>query len=532
MMENKTNKCCYTLRTPVHVGSGEKLGKIDFVSDKNRCIVIDIDSLLLEIRDNSSAINEFSDGDVRIADFLKRHRISLASIQKYSIHNPDKIDPARSPIQEIIKTGMGNPFIPGSSIKGAIRTVILWHLVSATGEKIISDLLDGIIKSNVKKEQADEDIDKHFFGDDPNHDFLRGLQVGDVEFKLPDLRLVESKILNLDNQTSSGWKKMGKNGFTSADPKKATSIFSEALNDGAVSTGRIKIDDFLFDDPVCLKELDFSDTKKGLLSGLPEKCNQFARDFIESEIKFYAKCKMEDMVKFYTDLQSEIPEDNKFFLLHLGWGSGWRGMTGNWIGEKSLVRFRERFELGKLICPICPKCGKKTKPNKHKKGYSSCFECKKSFSTKLFPVFPKTRKIAFNNGNPAYPFGWIKVEKIQPEEAAAKVSQKALESEPVIQSEFIANYEKFRLRPSPDNFKNFIEKIKPEESDELKELSFIKMKGVINIGFVMPLIECETSEDIKQIIAGKLLRLIKKGKKWNSEKNDKYRQVENMASKT
>lgn len=527
MTENKNNYYHYTLKTPVHVGSGQKLGKTDFVFDKNQCIVIDIDSLLDKIKNNTSAINEFSYGGIKIDVFLRKYKISSTNVQKYSIHNPDKINPGT--IQEIIKTGMGNPLIPGSSIKGAIRTVLLWNfLIKASNEGKVSDLIDGIIKSNVKNEQADGDIDRHFFGCNPNHDFLRGLQVGDVEFKISDLSLVESKVLNLTDKNILEWKNMKKK-FNSPYPRNATPIFSEALKKGALSSGRIKLDEFLFNEPACQQELGFSDEKKNLLSSLSKKCNEFAKNFINSEIQFYKKYKKEDMVKFYTDLRSEIPEDGKSFLLHLGWGSGWRGMIGNWIGEESLEKIRKRFGLGKLICP---KCGKKTKLNKHRQGYSYCIDCDKNFPTKLFPVFPKTRKIAFNNGNPAYPFGWIKVEKIQPKKAASKVSQKILESEPVIQSKFISNYEKFRLRPSPDNFKNFIEKIKPEESDELKELSFIKMKGIINIGFVMPLIECETSEDIKQIIAGKLLRLIKKGKKWNSEKNDKYRQLENMASKT
>lgn len=494
MTENKTNNYRYTLKTPVHVGSGEKLGQIDFVSDKNRCIMIDIDSLLEKIKDNTSAINEFSDGGVRIDAFLKKYKISSTNIQKYSIRNSDKINPHN--IQEIIKTGMGNPLIPGSSIKGAIRTVILWHLISAADEKKVSELVDVIVKSGVKKEQADGDIDRHFFGHDPNHDFLRGLQVGDVEFEISDLTLLESKVLNLTDENSFGWKTMGRNGFTGTNPKKATSIFSEALKQGVASIGRIKIDEFLFNEPVCQQELRFPDEKKRLMSSLHEKCNEFAKNFIDTEIEFYKSCKMEDMVKFYTELLSEIPEDNNAFLLHLGWGSGWRGMTGNWIDKKKIEQVRNKFRLGKSG----------------------------------FPVFPKTRKIAFRNGSPASPFGWIKMEKVQTEKGTAKPSGKNSKPEPLIQSEFIANFEEFRLKPSPENFKEFIGKIQPEDINELKELSFKKMKGSINIGFATPFLECEVSEDVKKVIASKLLEVINIQKNWNSQKVDKYHQLENMAS--
>ncbi len=484
MMENKNNNYRYTLKTPVHVGSGEKLGKTDFVSDKNRCIVIDIDSLLDKIKDNKSAINEFSDGDIRIDAFLREHKIKPADVRKYPIHNPDKINPYN--IHEIIKTGMGKPFIPGSSIKGAMRTVLLWHLVSAADEKTVSDLIDGIVKSGIKKERADSDIDKYFFGSDPNHDFLRGLHAGDVEFEISDLNLVESKVLNLTDEKSFGWKKMGGKNFT--NPKKATSIFSEAVKIGSSSNGRIKIDAFLFNEPVSWQELKFSDEKKNLLLSLPEQCNEFAKNFINSEIEFYKSCKMEDMVKFYSELLNEIPEDNNAFLLHLGWGSGWHGRTGNWIDEKKIGDVKKRFRLGKSG----------------------------------FPIFPKTRKIVFGNGSPLSPLGWIKIEKVQ--------SETKLKPEPVIQSKIIANFEEFRLSSSPENFKKFVEKIKLEELNELKELSFKKMKGLINIGFITPLVECECPDEVKNIIAVKLLEIIKVRKKWSSQKIEKYHQLESMAS--
>ncbi|MDM8552442.1 type III-A CRISPR-associated RAMP protein Csm5 [Desulfobacterales bacterium HSG2] len=227
------------------------------------------------------------------------------------------------------------------SIKGAIRTVFLWHLIQSTD---IRPALEGIIRSRVSDQRADDALDKKLFGKTPNYDFMRGLQVGDVEFPLSDMRVVESKVFNLTDK-SGGWKKMGRNGFTGQDPKKATSLYCESLNPGSVSTGKMKTGDFLFDDPLA-KGLKFSDNKKELLAHLPEKCNAFARHFIANEITFFEFCKMGQMVNFYSRLQEEIPEDNAGFLLHLGWGSGWRGMTGNYMDADMLKKLRVRFNLG------------------------------------------------------------------------------------------------------------------------------------------------------------------------------------------
>jgi len=493
MKEKSSEEYRYTLKTPVHVGSGEKLGQIDVILQRNQCIVIDIESLLQELKDNTRALNEFADGRFNISDFLKQYQISPASVQKYAIQNPDNIKSRYINIQENIKTGMGNPIIPGSSIKGAIRTVLLWHLLQSGDERKISILIHNALNSDAKKEKAAGSLIKEFFGPNPNYDFLRGLHVGDVQFQMTDMQLVESKVLNLIDPNIFGWKKMGRDGFTSSDHKKATPIFCEALGEGATATGRLKIDDFLFENRTCVKELGFFNNKE-LLAKLPERCNGFAKAFINSEIEFFKNCKMQAMVKFYSDIRNEIPEDNKAFLLHLGWGTGWKSMTGNWIDDESLIQIRERFDLGK---PICPKCGEKTKPDKKKKGHSFCFACKDSHLTNMHPIFPKSRKVAFIKGWPLFPFGWLKVERILPDEVDTKFPQKAPQPEPVPQSEFKTNFEDFRLKPSPENFRAFIEKIMPDEVPELKELSFKTMEGSINIGFVTPLLESNISEDIK-----------------------------------
>jgi len=492
MKEIGINEYRYILKTPVHVGSGEKLGQIDFTLSRNQCIVIDIDSLLQKLKDNSQALYEFSNENIRLDNFLTKYEISPSQIQKYTIDNPDKIRPRD--ILENIKTGMGRPLLPGSSIKGAIRTILLWYLIKTSNDKTISGLIKSIINSSVKKEHADSKIDNYFFGSDPNHDFLRGLQVGDVEFKVADMKLVETKVLNLKDSNSFGWKKMGRQGFTNPDHKKATPIFCETIREGATSDGRLKIDDFLFENFLCAEELGFSD-KKELLASLPDKCNEFSRAFIDSEIKFFDNCKMQEMVKFYSNLRNEMPRDNKAFLLHLGWGTGWKSMTGNWLNDEVLEKLRKRFLLGKF----------------------------------MLPVFPKSRKIAFIRGLPLLPFGWIQVERLHANEADAKTAEKSKQTVEVSKSEFIKNFDEFRLRPSPENFRAFIENIKPEQISELKELSFKTVKDSINIGFVTPLLESNIPEDIKKILARKLLEIITMGKKWSKNKVEKYHQLENIA---
>jgi CRISPR-associated protein Csm5 len=494
MKEKESQKYSFAIKTPVHIGTGERLGRMDFILQGNLCVIVDFDKVLFEFKDKPEALNKFEEEGFAMRDLSLKYKIAPAMVQKYSLHNPGNIRPFN--IQEMIKTGMGNPLMPGTSIKGAIRTVLLWHLFEEKNKKETANILKRILDSEVKKEQADDELDHFLFGPDSNHDLLRGLQVGDVEFKLSHLQLLESRVLSLEGNNGFGWKKMGKGGFNTPDPKKATPTCCESLSPGAVSVGRLKLEGFLFDNSLAKRELGFSD-KKELLVNLPEKCNQYAKVFIANEIDFFESCNMEEMVNFYNALQKEIPEDKGFFLLHLGWGSGWRGMTGNYLSEADLIDFRKRFSMGE----------------------------------KSFPVFPKTRKIAFENSKPKYPLGWIKVEKIK--EGVSKKDQpiEIITTKPKAppQSELMKNFEEFRLSPSPGNFRKFIEKIKPDEIDELKRLSFEKLRESINIGFVTPLIECEASDEIKKVLAGKFLEFIKKSKKWKGAKLEKYNNLKAMA---
>jgi len=99
------------------------------------------------------------------------------------------------------------------------------------------------------------------------------------------------------------------------------------------------------------------------------------------------------------------------------------------------------------------------------------------------------------------------------------------------ESDLMKNFNDFRLSPSPDNFGRFVKRIRLEEMEEVKDLSFKEMKGLINIGFADRLIDSEINEDLKIIIAGKIFNLLEKNKKWKQKKLESYRSLEILANK-
>lgn len=78
-------------------------------------------------------------------------------------------------------------------------------------------------------------------------------------------------------------------------------------------------------------------------------------------------------------------------------------------------------------------------------------------------------------------------------------------------------------------FTEFIKGVKDNEIEVLKSISFKGMESVINIGLVGTLESAEASEEIKKIIAQKMLKVCKEPDKKYAEKLEKYKKLQAMA---
>jgi len=124
-------------------------------------------------------------------------------------------------LRPMIRNGMGYLFIPGSSIKGAIRTAIAYHLLrhperyKITADNRVSEIEKrlkqklGELSNKHKQKFADDDLfmdslfsnfslkyqDRTFFGKSQNTDILRCLKVSDCD------SLIEDTVLSRTNQS-------------------------------------------------------------------------------------------------------------------------------------------------------------------------------------------------------------------------------------------------------------------------------------------------------------------------------------------
>ena len=129
--------------TPLHIGNGEKWLSFQFFLYNGKIYFFDFDALrnafskVLQREKMESLLTYHwsenkdkgrnKDGDSILAKFLKNHGKSPAHIiqyAKYSLVCPSiKVG---GEVESFIKFGEKNVFIPGSSVKGAIRTAVLY----------------------------------------------------------------------------------------------------------------------------------------------------------------------------------------------------------------------------------------------------------------------------------------------------------------------------------------------------------------------------------------------------------------------
>jgi CRISPR-associated protein Csm5 len=141
---------CKTI-TPVHIGSGETLASIgDYYTSSNQLLIIDkekLDRSIQQVKDDSF-INRYMDeikknvsmskSDFSIVPFLKNNGIKLEDITS-GTEIPILTTGYESHRNSQLKLAMnqnGQLYLPGSSVKGAIKTVLFYNYLLSQPDKL------------------------------------------------------------------------------------------------------------------------------------------------------------------------------------------------------------------------------------------------------------------------------------------------------------------------------------------------------------------------------------------------------------
>lgn len=300
--------------TPLSIGAGNendwdigtdciiKDGKV-YVIDQSRFADFGIDLNRLAsyflTKDKQGLIDLFGD--------------NLPDLSKYVF---DTFVKTENPIKTFQRTQLfDKPVIPGSSLKGAIRSILFTHL----------------------RKDEDRNLEDVFGSMKDGTDFMRFVRIGDIE--MPNTILCNSKIFNLQNSDGrwkGGWKhgfretngKFKEDGFNTlyecVEPgKKGCFIISYAntafdLSNSHENKYYIKQQQILKDDIAFLFSIINKATKAYLL-----KEKKFFEEYSQAE-------RTSELIENIDWLLSLIPQDNSYCILKMSAGSGFHSITGDW----------------------------------------------------------------------------------------------------------------------------------------------------------------------------------------------------------
>lgn len=324
--------------SPVHIGSGNILqNNTDFVTtdngvdyfirvvdDRKVLELIGIEHmndwlLSIERKENTKEFIKRFAPNSKVADYSKRR------LTDYS----QGINP-NDTLKEHIHNGMGLPYIPGSSIKGSIRTAILASLSAKINNK------ESIIKTGKTDYFGNllltaSKIEKELFGKDPNSDIFRFIHVGDAYFEKDSeiaLRVVNINIRKGDDLH---------------DNSKPQLI--EAINNGVSSTFEMKIAKDYYD-WVKNKFRDMGNfpIQISSLSNLFMLINAHTEKLVVSELEYWKEINKTGAEEYIDNIEGILNsirscEKGRECVLRIGHASGWRFITGAWTEE--LTNFKE-----------------------------------------------------------------------------------------------------------------------------------------------------------------------------------------------
>lgn len=287
--------------TPLHIGDGDELRQdFDFAVARGHTYRLDEDAILdtKEAQWRNSRGGEFPPP----GRLLTENDFRNMALFRYVLPGVPRSRKTDARLKSYIKDVQDRPYIPGSSLKGALRTALAW-----AGWPEVKPTLDrAAIGRN--KSWAAQPLERKLFGPDPNHDLLRALHVSDLfgPAKAGEgLILANAQVLT---KKSAG-----------------SPVELEAVKGDVTFGGTLTIDETLFGD-IAERELHFAN-RRHWLDELTARAQKHSRARIEQLVQWFELAEgCEDIARFYRQL-SEAKIGANRALLQVGWGAGWDGKT-------------------------------------------------------------------------------------------------------------------------------------------------------------------------------------------------------------
>jgi CRISPR-associated protein Csm5 len=283
--------------SPIHIGDGDELRHgFDFVTRGNTTYRLDVDRVL-EAKEDAWRNTH---GRYPLPGELLYEK-EYRRFARYALKGTPRSERYDARVKSFIKDVFDHPYIPGSSLKGALRTALAWHGWDEVKPRLNRHAIGH------RRSWAGQKLERKIFGPEPQQDLLRALQVSDlVGLEKPGqgLILVNAQVLTKKEAGSP--------------------IELEALKTDITLNGSIKIDTALFED-WAESDLHFQDRRHWLEELLPRvQAHTVAR--LDPLIDWFETAGISRIAQFYRRLV-DLNLGEKRAVLQLGWGGGWDSKT-------------------------------------------------------------------------------------------------------------------------------------------------------------------------------------------------------------
>ena len=338
--------------TCVHIGNGEELTPLDYLLKKSKqgndlFLAYDSDSVLRRIaKDKSKSalfeqlsstqdmkkLSNFFHAEFNVSEDLK-YACDTTKEFAYNYEKNKDTDPlqnGRFVLQMYRPEGRKTPVIPGSSLKGSIRTAVLNDLMAALSDNDYNKLQDDFsnCKSSFQKKSFENTIQNKVLNkNNAKNDPFRAVEIGDCNFESKNTQLVgiiKNVATNKENEIV-----VYNSGLVQSEVIRGKLCQSETA---IIGTAEIRLNTDLANRELQGKGVG----KKISKEEISRACNYFYWREFENEYETFYKATVDDNVRLITQLYKELNEikdskDNSFII-----------RVGRW-SQVEFVTFEENF---------------------------------------------------------------------------------------------------------------------------------------------------------------------------------------------
>ena len=341
--------------TPVHIGSGRDLMRnTEFLFNDNKVGIVDDKKVvdIIGVENIDKWVSIINKGE-SLWDYLKQRKVDVSledvSNRIMSVYGSNILQ--KQSLKEQLHSAKLLPMIPGSSIKGAIRTAVISWLVNRNSEKVksIIDKNKRFFKSkknnwewNLRDFQQTEtsilnDLLSGSFKMDANKNTFRFLQVSDFTFNYNTI----ASNMQVVNFYRNKW-----------DIKRGSDQLTEMIAPSAEAEGRILINNTLLKSNIDKKEIRSEVEFLSSVSTLFNIVNEHTKNLVKREIEMWKEDNLQvhEILGTYIDKLSDILQEINSIsendaILRIGGGSGWDSITGAWAKTNTELFDEHEYDI-------------------------------------------------------------------------------------------------------------------------------------------------------------------------------------------